>query len=87
MAKKRGKSTGKLSSGKTKEIRKAKEAKRQAKLAKRREAGKGYEYKPIPYKKGSAEYKKEKKARALKNVSHKTEFQRYRSLFAKLDNK
>lgn len=86
MAKKGGKSSGVMSSGKMKEIRKAREAKRQAKFAAKREAGKAYEYKPISFKKGTSEYEVERLARAEKNKP-KNEVAWYRSQFAKLDHK
>ena len=86
MAKKGRKSSGKMSSGKMKEIRKAREAKRQAKFAEKAANGKAYEYKPNPYKKGTAEYEVERLKRQEKAKSCETEFQWYRSQFAKLDN-
>ena len=85
MAKKKSRSS-RMSTGKTKEIRKAREAKRQAKFAAKREAGNAYEYKPNPYKKGTSEYEAERLNRAEKAKSCKTEVQWYRSQFAKLDN-
>lgn len=84
MAGKKSKSSGVMSSGKTKEIRKAREERRQAKFAAKREAGKAYEYKPNPYKKGTPEYYVEKFDRMNKNKSKKCEFIRLRSLFAKI---
>lgn len=87
MAGKKSKSSGVLSSGKMKEIRKAREAKRQAKFAAKREAGKAYEYKPNPFKKGTPEYAEEKLARQEKAKSSKCEFAWYKNQFAKLDNK
>lgn len=76
-----------MSSGNMKEIRKAQEAKRLEKIKKYQEAGRHYEYKPNPYKKGSSDYEKERLARQEKAKSCKSEFNWYRSQFAKLDNK
>lgn len=60
---------------------------REQKMNKRREEGKIYTYKPNPFKKGTKEYRKEAKKRALKNISHKTPVARWTSIMAKLDNK
>lgn len=59
---------------------------REQKMNKRREEGKTYTYKSNPFKKGTKEYRKEAKERALKNVSHKTPVARWTSIMAKLDN-
>lgn len=79
-------STGKISSGNRKKINIAKEERRQALFAKRREEGKGYEYKPNPYPKDSDEYNQERRRRAEKNMSQKTPVAKMRSVMAKLDN-
>lgn len=60
--------------------------KREEYFAKRREEGKTYTYKPIPFEEGTREYWKERHKRAAKNVDHRTEYQRIKSLTAKLDN-
>lgn len=60
--------------------------KREEYFAKRRGEGKAYTYKPIPFKEGTKEYWEEKHKRATKNVDHRTEYQRIRSLASKLDN-
>ena len=57
-----------------------------AKFQKRREDGKTYEYKPNPYKPGTSEYNHEVIVRKEKNSNHKTEFQKWKSIFRKLDN-
>lgn len=59
---------------------------REQRMNKRREAGKTYVYKQNPFKKGTNEYHKEAKKRALKNVSRKTPYARLVSIMAKLDN-
>ena len=60
--------------------------KREEHFAKRREEGKAYTYKPISFEEGTREYWKERHKRAAKNVDHRTEYQRIKSLTAKLDN-
>ena len=74
-----------------KAIRQEKAKAREEKFRQRREAGKAYEYKPIPYDPQSAD-KKERKAyfaeqikRAAKNVDRRLPLQRLTSIFAKLD--
>ena len=70
-----------------KKLRQERDKKLKAKFAKRREEGKAYEYKPIPYEKDTPEYNKEAKLRKSKTEEyHKTEFQRWKSIFTKLDN-
>ena len=69
-----------------KKLRQQRDKKLKAKFAKRREEGKAYEYKPNPYEEGTNEYNREVLSRMDKNKYHKTEFQRWRSIFAKLDN-
>ena len=83
---KKAKVTGKMSSGNKAAQNRAKEEHRQAKFAKKREEGNAYEYKPIPYAKGTVEYAHEKLARADKTVSKKTPVARLTSLMSKLDN-
>lgn len=83
---KKAKATGKMSSGNKAAQNRAKEERRQAKFAKKREEGRTYEYKPIPYAKGTVEYAHEKLARAEKTVSKKTPVARFTSIMRKLDN-
>lgn len=77
---------GKLSSGNRSKINAAREERRQAKFAKKREDGCAYEYKPIPFEKGTVEYAHEKLERAVKTVSKKTPLARMTSIMRKLDN-
>lgn len=67
---------------KNKVIRQQRAEKRQAKLAARQD----YEYKPIPFKEGTNDYNREAELRREKSRSKKTEYQRLRSIFAKLNN-
>ena len=60
--------------------------KREEHFAKRHKEGKAYTYKPIPFEEGTREYWKEKHRRASKNIDHRTEYQRIRSLTARLNN-
>ena len=60
--------------------------KRMQKFAKRKEEGKTYQYEPIPYKKGSAEYIREENIRSHKNDSKKTEYQIWDSIMRKVQN-
>src|SRR5574344_657539 len=83
---KKAKATGKMSSCNKAAQNKAKEERRQAKFAKKREEGRAYEYKPIPYAKGTAKYAHEKLERAEKTVSKKTPVARITSIMRKLDN-
>jgi hypothetical protein len=83
---KKAKATGKMSSGNKATQNRAREERRQAKFAKKREEGRAYEYKPIPYAKGTVEYAHEKLERAEKTVSKKTPVARLTSLMRKLDN-
>ena len=69
-----------------KKLRQQRDEKRKAKFAKRRESDAAYEYKQNPYEEGSNQYNWEVLSRMEKNKYHKTEFQRWRSIFAKLDN-
>ncbi len=69
-----------------KAIRQEKNKKRIAKFAARREAGKSYVYKPNPYKEGTREHMAEAWERAAKNVDRRVEFQKMKSVFAKLNN-
>lgn len=59
---------------------------REERMSRRREAGKGYTYKPNPYPKNSREYIEEKAMRAFKNVSHKLPTAKMTSIMAKLEN-
>lgn len=59
---------------------------REERMNRRREAGKGYTYKPNPYPKNSREYIEEKATRAFKNVSHKLPTAKMTSIMAKLKN-
>ena len=83
---KKAKATGKMSSGNKAAQNRAKEERRQAKFAKKRDEGRAYEYKPIPYEKGTVEYTHEKLERAEKTVSKKTPVARFTSIMRKLDN-
>ena len=74
-----------ISSGKTNSIHIAQEAKRQAKFAARREAGKVYKYEPIKEKKYSKKWWKETKKRQIKNASSRSEFNRWRGFYAAQD--
>lgn len=56
------------------------------KFAKRKEEGKTYTYKPIPFAKDSKEYIKEKNLRARKNYTHRPALAIYESVMKKLDN-
>lgn len=60
--------------------------KREERFAKRREEGKAYTYEPNFFKEGTREYWKEKYKREAKNVDHRTEYQRIKSLTSKLNN-
>ena len=71
-----------MSKGGAEKLRKAKAQTRAAKFARRAEAGKKYEYKPNPFKKGTEEYEQERNARAQKNRLNPN---RWDSAFAKLD--
>ena len=88
MAKQKSRSSRVSNGGRTK-ANKAQEAKRQAKFSAKREAGKAYEYKANPYKKGSRDWKHEKRAREEKRIAsmRKLPLARLTSIFAKLDNK
>lgn len=74
-----------------KAIRQQKAREREEKFRQRREAGKAYEYKPIPYNPESTD-KNERRAffaeqarRAAKNVDRRLPLQRETSIFDKLD--
>ena len=70
-----------------KKLRQQRDEKRKAKFVARRAEGKAYEYKPNPYEEGTNEYNKEAKLRKSKTEEyHKTEYQRWKSIFTKLDN-
>lgn len=74
------------SSGNKAVINKAKEERRQIKFADKREEGRTYKYKPIPYAKGTIEYQREKMERAAKIVSKKTPVAIFTSIMKKLEN-
>lgn len=80
----RYKNSGRREENKLKKQQRAEKLK--AKFAARKEEGKTYEYKPNPYKKDSAEYRHEELIRSRKNEAygHKTECQKWTSIFAKL---
>lgn len=59
---------------------------REERMNRRREAGKGYTYRPNPYPKNSREYIEERAIRASKNVSHKLPTAKMTSIMAKLKN-
>lgn len=59
---------------------------REERMNRRREAGKGYTYKPNPYPKNTREYIEERNIRASKNVSHKLPTAKMTSIMAKLKN-
>ena len=95
MAKKKSRQS-RVSSGKMKDIRKAREAKRQAKFAAKREAGKAYEYKSIEQKLVDAGFKpktkaynkayaEEKRNRIVKAKSSRSEYAIWKSMNQKLD--
>ena len=60
--------------------------KRLAKFAARKEADKGYQWKPNPYKEGTNEYNYEARQRAEKNTGKKLPLQRFTSTMRKLQN-
>lgn len=78
--------TSRASSGKMKKIIIAREERRQKRLAERKNAGKGYEYKPNPYNKGSKEWVVENNLRREKTVIHKPASAIWDSIMAKLNN-
>lgn len=78
--------TSRVSMGGRQKANVAREAKRQAKFAEKRENGTAYEYKPIPFKKGTKAYNEEKLIRAEKSKSSKLPIARLKSIFAKLNN-
>lgn len=86
MAKKKSR-TSRVSSGKMAGIHKAQEEKRQTKLAARKEAGKGYEYKKNPFKKNTFGYEAERVVRWHKQNDGKLPYARITGLFRKLQNK
>lgn len=69
-----------------KELRAKRHEKHMKKFADRREAGKTYEYKPNPYKEGTAEYNREVLERADKTRSKRTQFDMMKSIMRKLQN-
>lgn len=76
-----------MSSGNGKKARIAREAKRQAKFAAKREAGTAYKWQPNPYKKGSDDWVAEEGARREKRwANSRTDVAIFTSIMAKLDN-
>ncbi|MFA6832078.1 MAG: hypothetical protein WCR36_07395 [Bacteroidaceae bacterium] len=75
-----------VSSGKTKAINIAREERRQARFARKREEGLAYEYESIPFVMGTEEYYEEEMARAEKTKSRKLPLARFTSIMKKLDN-
>lgn len=71
---------------KNKILKQERAKKREEKFRKRREEGKTYVYKPNPYKKGTKEYYQERKKRLEKNKETKTPYQKWTSIFRKLQN-
>ena len=71
-----------------KERRQINEKKRMARFAKRREEGKAYEWKPNPFdpQKQPREFAEEVRIRAEKNVDHRDDVSKWRSVMRKLDN-
>ena len=69
-----------------KHLKQERHKKRMERFAKRRGEGKNYEYKPIPYEKGTMEYNREVRERAAKNVDRRTDFQKKTSIMRKLQN-
>ena len=67
-------------------VKQQRDEKRKARFSRRKEEGKAYEYKPIPFEKGSKEYNKEARVRSEKNQSHKTEYQTVTSILQRLQN-
>lgn len=63
-----------------------KHEKRMAKFAARKEAGKRYEYAPIPYAKDSKAYREEALVRSEKNVDRRLPLQKWTSIWRKLNN-
>lgn len=84
MAKKRSR-TSRMSSGKKASINKAREAKRQARFAEKRENGTAYVYEPIKAKKGTSEYNRERLERADKAKSSRTPYAQWQTIMARLD--
>ena len=62
--------------------------KRTARFAKRREEGKAYEWKPIPFdpERQKRQYAEEARTRAEKNVDHRDDVSKWRSVMRKLSN-
>ena len=90
MAHKKSSKVSSVSNGGRQKANVAHEQVRQARFARRKEAGKTYEYKPIPYEKETPEFLEEQYKRAekvRKTVENRTDYARLTSFFAKLDNK
>lgn len=86
MAKKGGKSSGKISNGGRQKANVAHTKKRMEKFAAKRGTEKEYKYQPISAKPGTNEYERERLDRAEKAKSSKLPYARMTSIFAKLDN-
>ena len=80
------KRVSRVSNGGRTKANKAQEAKRQAKFAAKREAGKAYVYKANPYKPYTKKWWIEKNKRAEKAKSSRVPYAIITSIFAKLDN-
>lgn len=80
------KRVSRVSNGGRTKAHKAQEAKRQAKFAAKREAGKAYVYKANPYKPYTKKWWIEKNKRAEKAKSSRISYAIITSIFAKLDN-
>lgn len=78
------KMTGRREFNKTE--RQKRHEKRMARFVERRESGKCYEYKPIPFKEGSKEYNEELKNRQEKNIDLRLPIQKWTSVWRKIDN-
>jgi len=78
------KNSGHLAENKRKKEQRHKN--RLARFAKRKEEGKCYEYKPISAEKETAGYERESRERSGKNTNKNPEFQRWKSIMAKLEN-
>ncbi len=85
---KKSSSSGTVSQGGRKKANQIKEAKRQRYFAKKKEEGRGYNYKKNSYdpKTQPEEYATEQYKRQQKAVSHKLPYAKLTSFFAKLDN-
>jgi len=69
-----------------KELKKLRLEKLLARFAKRKAEGKGYEWEPNPFEKGTYEYRCVKRERAKKNVDRRLPLQKWTSEMRKLQN-